>query len=100
MEEALRAPLCLLYKHSGSCPISAVARREIDRLERAVPSLPVFMLDVNRQRALSRSVAHALDVRHESPQVILIRDGTVIWHAAHFAVTAAAIMDNGGLRSE
>lgn len=100
MEEAFRSPLCLLYKHSGSCPISTIAQREIDRLERAAPSLPVFMLDVNRQRALSRSVAQALGVRHESPQAILIRDGAVVWHASHFAVTAAAVMNGAGLVGE
>lgn len=93
LEDALReTPLLLVYKHSGACGISTTAWREIEHLERVAPSLPIYLMDVMEQRALARSVAAALDVRHESPQAILIRDGAVIWHGSHFAVTAAAVL--------
>ncbi len=92
LEEALRSPLLLLFKHSRTCPISITAWHDMVRLEQLVPTLPVFLLDVREQRALARSVAGALDVRHESPQAILIRNGVVVWHASHFAVTAAAVI--------
>ncbi|MHB1225775.1 MAG: bacillithiol system redox-active protein YtxJ [Gemmatimonadaceae bacterium] len=99
LEEALReTPLLLVYKHSGACGISTTAWREIAHLEQAAPSLPIFLLDVIEQRALARAVAAALDVHHESPQAILVRDGTVIWHGSHFAVTAAVVL--GRMESE
>lgn len=97
LEEALQSPLLLIYKHSHSCPISISAWREIADLERVAPALPVFLLDVQEQRALARSLARSLDVRHESPQAILIRDGAVIWHGSHFAVTAATVLREAGL---
>lgn len=101
LEAALRTtPLLLVFKHSGLCGISTSAWREIAHLERLAPSLPILLLDVVEQRALARSVAAALDVRHESPQVILVRDGTVIWHGSHFAVTTAAVLRQLELAAE
>lgn len=91
-EEALRLPLLLLFKHSRTCSISVTAWHDIARLEQLEPTLPVFLLDVREQRPLARSVASTLDVRHESPQAILIRNGVVVWHASHFSVSAAAVI--------
>lgn len=96
LEEALRAPLLLIYKHSDSCAISSMALREIAQLEREAPSLPIYLLDVHEQRTLARALARTLDVRHESPQAILVRDGAVAWHGSHFAVTASAVLAEVG----
>jgi len=49
------------------------------------------MVDVIRQRPLSREIAARLGIRHESPQTILIRGGAVGWHASHYDVTADAL---------
>lgn len=92
LDDALRLPLLLLFKHSRSCSISIDAWHHIASLEQLAPALPIFSLDVRDQRALARSVASALDVRHESPQAILIRDGVVVWHGSHFAVSAEAVL--------
>lgn len=91
-EEALRLPLLLLFKHSRICPVSVTAWHDIARLEELAPTLPVFILDVREQRALARSMASTLGVRHESPQAILIRNGAVLWHGSHSAVRAAAVI--------
>jgi bacillithiol system protein YtxJ len=91
LEAALREPLALLYKHSDRCPISAMAFDEIARVAAVHSELPVHVLDVHAQRPLARYVAEHLDVRHESPQVILLRRGVVLWHASHYGVTARAV---------
>jgi bacillithiol system protein YtxJ len=49
------------------------------------------LVDVIRQRPLSREIAARLGIPHESPQVIVIRGGTVRWHASHYEVTADAL---------
>ena len=91
IERALTAPLALLYKHSETCPVSAMAQREIDRLEDHRPDLDIWVLDVHAHRALSREVAERFTIRHESPQAILVRGGEAVWHSSHYGVTARAI---------
>ena len=76
----------LLFKHDPGCSISEVAYRELARLDGEFP-----MIDVARAKPLSMAIAAETGVRHESPQVILLRDGAVAWTASHFRITAAAV---------
>ena len=91
LDEVLRLPRALLYKHSTRCGTSARAMLEVERFARGETDVPVFKIDVIRQRGISDLAAQRLEIGHESPQVILIRDGRATWHASHFRVTAAAL---------
>ncbi len=75
--------LVLLYKHSPRCGVSLVAAEEVESFAREQPGLPVFQLDVVRQRPLSQELARLLRIDHASPQVILIRGGEPVWHTSH-----------------
>ena len=46
-----------------------------------------------RTGGLSRDIAAAVGVRHESPQVLILRDGHVAWHGSHWRVTQDAVRD-------
>jgi bacillithiol system protein YtxJ len=73
----------LLYKHSPACGTARRAAVEVQRWARAHPQVMVVQLDVIRQRPLSRELAQALGVVHESPQAILLEGQRVIWHGSH-----------------
>jgi bacillithiol system protein YtxJ len=88
LDEVMAAPLALVYKHSNRCPISLAAMQEVDALLQDRPDAPVWIVDVNVQRALSREVAERTGVRHESPQAILLAHGEVLYDASHFEVKA------------
>ena len=82
----------LLYKHSATCGTSAFAREEIRHLVAEGPGPErVGMIVVQTARGVSNEVARRFAVRHESPQVLIVRDGKVVWTASHFRVTADAI---------
>lgn len=82
----------LLFKHSPTCGVSAQANDEIlQLLEGPALGAPVWRIPVQAGRAASNAVATRFGIRHESPQVILVRDGVALWHASHFRVTAASI---------
>lgn len=53
--------------------------------------MPVYWVDVIGSRPLSRVIASRLGIDHESPQAILLRSGTPVWHDSHSGVTAGAI---------
>ncbi|GJG85823.1 hypothetical protein tb265_10040 [Gemmatimonadetes bacterium T265] len=88
LDAVLAAPLALVYKHSNRCPISAAAMQEVRQLLEDRPDAPVWIVDVNVQRALSREVADRTGVTHESPQAILLANGEVLYDASHFDVKA------------
>jgi bacillithiol system protein YtxJ len=91
VEDVLGAPEAILLKHGATCSISANARRELAGFTAGHPELPVVALEVTEHSTLADKVADQLGVRHASPQVFLLRDGRVAWHAEHFAITKQAL---------
>ena len=91
LEAALAHPLVVLYKHSPLCGMSVIAAVEVRKFAEEDAAAPVYVLDVLRQRALARSVERRFGIRHESPQVIVLRDGVPVWNASLRGVTAAGI---------
>jgi bacillithiol system protein YtxJ len=82
----------LLLTHSATCGTSAVAAEEIADLPAEVTdALDLFVVRIQRARDVSRAIEERLGVRHESPQVLLISGGQVVWHASHFRVNAPGI---------
>jgi bacillithiol system protein YtxJ len=82
----------LIYKHSVTCGTSGMALEEVRDLLAGPPiDAPVGLVVVQSARAVSDAVAARFGVRHESPQILLVQDGRVVWHASHFRVTAQAI---------
>ena len=97
-----------VYKHSTVCPVSARAADHYhefadhfadgdgdtdgDTDEDASTPPPLFtQVMVIENRDLSNEIESRLGVRHESPQLLLLRDGKVTWHASHFSITGKDI---------
>ena len=76
----------VIFKHSISCGISSAAYREMEKLE-----APVNLLEVQSARDVSREIADRTGIRHETPQVIVLKDGKAVWDASHFDVKAGAV---------
>lgn len=91
LDAALDEPVAVLYKHSPLCGASAAAARQIRRFMDGHPGVPVYLIDVIRDRPLAREVARRLSIRHESPQAFVLRDGDVVWNGSHDEVTAEAL---------
>jgi bacillithiol system protein YtxJ len=81
----------ILLKHGVTCPISARARDEVANFAEAHPDLPVYGVEVTENRDLSTQVARELGVAHQSPQVFVLHDGKVAWHAEHYDITAGSL---------
>lgn len=91
IEESKDQPI-LIYKHSIRCGISSMV---LERLERTWTSVdnPIkpYILDLISFRDVSNAVAQTFGVYHESPQVILIKDGKAIYNASHMQVSFDAM---------
>ncbi|UOQ46125.1 bacillithiol system redox-active protein YtxJ [Halobacillus salinarum] len=75
-----------VLKHSLTCPISAEAKREFERFSSS-SDFPCYILPIQESRALSNEMADRFQVKHESPQALLIKKGQVIWHDSHYSIT-------------
>ena len=51
----------------------------------------VVLVDVERFHRLGQAVAARTGVRHESPQVLVLRGGVAVWAADHGGITAEAV---------
>ena len=76
----------VLFKHDFSCPISANAYRELAAVPGEVP-----LIDVERQKGLADEVARRTGIEHESPQVIVLRDGRPVYAASQWDITAEEV---------
>jgi len=84
--ERSNAEPVLLFKHSNSCPISARAYRQMEGVK-----VPISLIVVQDERDLSREVATRTGVRHETPQALVLRNGSAVWAASHFDISADAV---------
>ena len=86
-EESKKHPV-LIFKHSTRCSISRAA---LDRLERNwksenVAPLKTYYLDLLSYRKVSNQVAEYFGVEHESPQVLIVKDGKPMHVRSHLSI--------------
>lgn len=79
--------LVVLFKHSPTCGVSWAAESQVKKFIASNPDVPVYTISVRQDRELSRQIAEATKIRHESPQVIVMRRGVPIADASHQDVT-------------
>jgi bacillithiol system protein YtxJ len=83
----LREEFVIVFKHSTACPVSWAAHAHVSRFLRENPDAPIRMVRVIQERALSQKVAEVTGVRHESPQIIVLRSGEVVASTSHGRIT-------------
>lgn len=83
-----------IFKHSLTCGTSGWA---LDRFRQFVQDRPAddparyAIVPVQTARDASAQLEALTGVRHESPQVLLLRGGRVLWHASHWRITEKAM---------
>ncbi len=78
----------VVFKHSTTCPISMAAYNEMSSFEGEVA-----LVEVQRALSLSKEIEQRTGVTHESPQVLVLRKGRVVWEASHWKVKADAVQE-------
>lgn len=70
-----------IFKHSTRCSISSMAK---SRMERGMPDdSEIWYLDLIKHRDVSNAIAEKFKVYHESPQVLIIKNGECTFDASH-----------------
>ncbi|MFY0254511.1 bacillithiol system redox-active protein YtxJ [Chitinophaga sp. 30R24] len=86
----------VIFKHSTRCSISSMAKARLERV--AVPEgLTFYYLDLIAHRPISNKIAEMYDVPHESPQILLIRNGQCIYNESHTGILMDEIVAQAGV---
>ena len=83
----------VLYKHSTRCPISANAHEDLEGYLATNPDAPLYLVDVHASADLSERIVEKTGIEHQSPQVILLRNGTPAWTRARMEISAEELSE-------
>jgi len=93
IKESYETP-CVILKHSTTCSISYAAKMRLDgELSTLAKGAKLFYLDLLSYRAVSNAIAEKLQVHHESPQIILIKNGEVTYDESHLDITPTELSE-------
>lgn len=85
----------IIFKHSTRCIISKMALSQFEENIGAIPAdATLLLLDLLSHRDISNAIAAQLSVHHESPQVIVIKNGNALFHESHHSIDAASVAEN------
>jgi bacillithiol system protein YtxJ len=91
-EESFTKPVVVL-KHSTRCSISVMALGRLDRSE--FPTTASFyLLDLLNHRDISQLLSETFGVHHESPQILIIKNGECVYDESHQGIRMQEIIDN------
>ncbi len=84
----------LIYKHSHRCGTCMITKSNLEQAAgEKLSGVEMHFLNVIKSRKASDHIASELDIRHESPQAILVDNGEVVWHASHGSIDSDKILD-------
>jgi bacillithiol system protein YtxJ len=86
----------VIFKHSTTCSISKMALSRFER-EQAPDSIDFHYLDLLNFRPISNLIAEKFQVHHESPQVILIKDGVCVYDESHYGIMMDELIEQAGV---
>jgi bacillithiol system protein YtxJ len=84
--------LQLIFKNSTSCGISGMVFRSFEAHYPLAPGqADLHLLHIQHNRQLSAMISQRFEIRHESPQLLIIKNGTVVKHASHSGISDVSV---------
>lgn len=85
----------LIFKHSTRCPTSSMALNRLERKwnDELSKQITPYYLDLVQFRSVSTKTATDYNVVHESPQILIIKDGKCIYDTSHMSISVDVIKE-------
>lgn len=96
IKEASNTKPQVIFKHSTTCSISNMAFARFERAD-APDAIDFHYLDLLQHRNISNAIAEAFQVHHESPQVLLIKNGECIYDESHYGIMMDEVIEQAGV---
>ena len=82
----------VIFKHSTRCSISRFALKQFDTMfSYPEDKIDWYLLDLLNHRDISNEIAHRYNVQHQSPQILVIKNGKAVYHDSHDGIDAIDI---------
>lgn len=79
----------VVFKHSTRCGISRMVIKQFEAdYNETENDLDLYYLDLLNYREISNNIANTLQVMHESPQLLVIKNGVVVAHESHGGINS------------
>lgn len=85
----------LIFKHSTRCMTSSMIKNRLYKNE-LPEGIDFYYLDLIAHRDISNLIAEKFGVEHESPQVLLIKQGKCLYHESHMGIYMEDILTEAG----
>ncbi len=83
----------IIFKHSTTCPVSSMAKMRLES-KWDLNNVDAHFLDLLSYRSISNYIAESLEVHHESPQLLLLKNGDVIYDSSHLDISVDEIKES------
>ena len=91
LKESDEKPIAI-FKHSTRCGISRMILRQFEKqLTIEMNQAKLYFLDLLTYREISNEIATYFQVHHQSPQLIIIKSGKVVYQCSHYEIDATAL---------
>ena len=80
-----------IFKHSTRCGISRSVLKQFENEYDLDTEVDAYYLDLLEYRPISSAIASQFSVEHQSPQLIVLKNGLVVHHASHSDIDAMAL---------
>ena len=77
-----------IFKHSTRCSISRFALKQFENEYNLEDKVDLYYLDLLNHRDISNEIANRFQVMHQSPQLLLIKNGVAVYNASHSDIQA------------
>ncbi|MFK5959060.1 MAG: bacillithiol system redox-active protein YtxJ [Lutibacter sp.] len=82
----------LIFKHSTRCGVSRMALKSFEKSYDLNDSdLEMYFLDLLTYRNISNEISSQLNVHHQSPQVLVVKNGQLVYHDSHYQISLQKI---------
>lgn len=85
INESCEIPV-LIFKHSTRCSISRMVLKQFEKKYNLEEKMKLYFLDLLEYRTISNQIADRFNVVHQSPQILIIKNGISIYNASHESI--------------
>jgi bacillithiol system protein YtxJ len=91
-EQVSHEKTVLLFKHSTRCSISRFVVKQFENtFDISEGTMEIYFLDLIEYRSISNEIASRFGVIHQSPQMIVLKNGKAVYDASHESIDTKSL---------
>jgi bacillithiol system protein YtxJ len=93
IKEHSKSKPMIIFKHSTRCSVSRMVLKQFENEFDQHEKFDLYYLDLLEYRPISLEIATRFEVEHQSPQLLVIKNESAVYHANHEAIEAEKLKE-------